>query len=73
MLEIVDIVGYSATLLLVVSFLPRQMTKVRILNFFACIIFIIYGVMLGLKWPIIISNAVIAVIQLYHLFIKEKR
>lgn len=68
-----EIIGYVAMAFLVISFLPKQIRKVRFINLAACIIFIIYGVMLGLKWPIIISNAMVGVIQLYHLFLVKKK
>jgi len=67
-----EIVGYLATVFLVISFLPRNVRYIRIINFFACLVFVVYGVLLGLKWPIIISNGLIALIQLYHLFFNKK-
>lgn len=67
-----EIVGYLATVFLVISFLPRNVRFIRIINFFACLVFVVYGVLLGLKWPIIISNGLIALIQLYHLFFNKK-
>ncbi|WP_114789127.1 uroporphyrinogen decarboxylase [Niabella yanshanensis] len=68
----VEIVGYLATVFLVISFLPRNVRFIRTINFFACLVFVVYGVLLGLKWPIIISNGLIALIQLYHLFFNKK-
>jgi uncharacterized protein with PQ loop repeat len=67
-----ETIGYLATVLLVISFLPRNVKYIRSINFFACIAFVIYGVLLGLKWPIIISNGLIALIQLYHLIFNKK-
>lgn len=68
----VDAVGYIAMTLLVISFLPKKLTIIRSINFLACVFFVVYGFMLGFKWPIIISNALIACIQLYYLFINKK-
>ncbi len=68
-----EMVGYLATVFLVISFLPRNVLFIRAINFFACLVFVVYGVMLGLKWPIIISNGLIALIQLYHLFFYRKK
>lgn len=67
-----ELAGYLATILLVISFLPRNVKYIRGINFFACIVFVVYGVLLGLKWPIIISNGLIALIQLYHLIFNKK-
>ncbi len=68
-----EIVGYMAMAFLVVSFIPKQIRRVRSINLIACVIFIAYGVMLGMKWPIIISNAMVGMIQLYHLFLVKKK
>ncbi|MBF6628737.1 MAG: uroporphyrinogen decarboxylase [Proteiniphilum sp.] len=73
MMDTTEIFGYLAMTFLVVSFLPTQMRKVRMINLIACALFIVYGVLLGLKWPLIISNAVVCIIQIYHLFFLKKR
>lgn len=67
-MNIVEIVGYIAMLLLVISFLPKNIKLIRGINFAGCAFFVVYGIMLGFKWPIIISNGMIACIHLYHLF-----
>lgn len=69
----VEIIGYIAMTLLVLSFIPRQLKLIRVINLIGCIFFVAYGFLLGNKWPIIISNGLIAVIQIYHLFINVKR
>ena len=66
-MDIVEIVGYLAMTFLVVSFIPKQIKKVRYINLIACLFFIAYGIMLGFKWPIIVSNGVVCLIQAYHL------
>lgn len=68
-----EIMGYTAMAFLVISFIPKQIKKVRYINLLACILFVIYGIMLGMKLPIIISNAMVSAIQLYHLFWAKKR
>lgn len=72
MSDTTEVVGYLATIALVISFLPRKVQYIRWINFFACLIFVGYGILLGFKWPIIISNGLIAFIQLYHLFFNKK-
>ncbi len=72
-MDITELFGYLATIFLIVSFLPKQVRKVRLINLIACGLFIVYGVLLGFKWPLIISNAAVCLIQIYHLFLlKEK-
>ncbi|CAK7013678.1 MAG: hypothetical protein PETM_00527 [Petrimonas sp.] len=73
MMNTTEIFGYLAMIFLVVSFLPEQVKKVRMINFVACALFIVYGVLLGFKWPLIISNSVVCIIQIYHLFFARKR
>ena len=74
-MDTTEIFGYLAMTFLVVSFLPTQVRKVRLINFVACVLFIVYGVLLGFKWPLIISNSVVCIIQIYHLFfaIRKRR
>lgn len=73
MINTTEIFGYLAMTFLVISFIPTKVRKVRMINLVACAFFIVYGVMLGLKWPIIISNGMVCMIQLHHLFIAKKR
>ena len=67
-----DILGYIAMTLLVISFIPKQIKTVRLINLFACAFFVVYGIMLGWMWPIIISNLAVCSIQFYHLFIRKE-
>lgn len=70
----VEVIGYFAMTFLVLSFIPKQVKPIRIINLIGCLFFVAYGILLGWKFPIIISNGLIAVIQIYHLlFVKEKK
>ena len=66
-MDSVEIVGYFAMAFLVISFIPKQIKIIRVINFIGCVLFVAYGVLLGWKWPLIVSNGLIAVIQVYHL------
>jgi len=68
--NLVEWTGYAAMILLMISFLMKDIKKLRIINTLACLLFVIYGFMLN-AWPIIISNAFIAFVNLYYLFIKK--
>ncbi|OJV55999.1 MAG: uroporphyrinogen decarboxylase [Bacteroidetes bacterium 43-16] len=70
--NVVEMVGYVAMAVLAISFIPRKLRWVRIINFAGCILFVIYGILLGWKYPLIISNGIIAIIQCYHLLSKKK-
>lgn len=63
-----DVFGYIAMTLLVISFIPKKMKTVRAVNLVACSFFIVYGILLGWAWPIIISNIAVCGLQAYHLF-----
>jgi|TARA_B110000459_G_C16106040_1_gene271681 hypothetical protein len=67
-----ELVGYAAMLVLLVSFLMKDMRRLRTLNTVACGLFVAYGFLLETSWPIIISNAAIFGINIYYLFLKKK-
>ena len=71
-MDLTQIVGYLGSLVLVVSFMLKNITHIRIVNLIGCILFAVYGVMLGMLWPIIIPNATIALVQIYYLFFSKK-
>ncbi len=60
-------IGYSASLFIVLSFILKDIRKIRIVNMIGCICFVIYGIFSGMLWPVIIPNALICFIQIYHL------
>jgi hypothetical protein len=62
----IEIIGYLASAFVLLSFLMKEMTKLRILNSVGCGFFIVYGVLL-LSWPIIITNAAIVCVNVYYL------
>lgn len=70
-IEIAEWIGYIATLILLISFTMKNLRSLRIINSIACLIFVVYGVMLSNAWPIIISNAAIFTINFYYLFLKK--
>ena len=68
-----QIVGYIAMILLVVSFIPKKMKTVRIVNLIACMFFVGYGILLDWAWPLIISNVAVCCVQIYHLFFAKAK
>lgn len=70
-IEIAEWIGYIATLILLISFTMKNLRSLRIINSIACLLFVVYGVMLSNAWPIIISNAAIFTINFYYLFLKK--
>lgn len=62
-----EIIGYLASLGVLTSFLLKDITKLRLVNMVGCLLFIIYGFMLNISWPIIITNGSIILVNAYHL------
>lgn len=65
-----DYAGYLASILVVLSFMLKNIKQIRIVNLLGCLCFVVYGVYSGMLWPIIIPNAFLSVIQVYYLLKK---
>ena len=70
-IEITEWVGYAAMLALLISFMMKDVRKLRSINSIGAILFVIYGFMLDISWPIIITNIAILCLNIYYLFIKK--
>lgn len=71
--EIAAYIGYSASFFIVLSFILKDIRKIRIVNMIGCICFVIYGIFSGMLWPVIFPNALICFIQIYHLLADKKK
>ena len=60
-------IGYLASLVLMVSFLMKNINTLRIINSTGCLLFVVYGFLLATSWPIIISNAFILGVNAFYL------
>lgn len=60
------ILGYLASTITLLSFLMKDIRKLRIINIVACVLFVIYGC-LNKDVPIIIVNIAVALAHLYYL------
>jgi hypothetical protein len=65
--SITEGVGYLATLVLMISFLFKNINTLRIVNTIGSVLFVIYGFLLATSWPIIISNAFISGVNIIYL------
>lgn len=70
-MDYIELIGYLASAFVLLSFVMKEMTKLRIVNIVGCAFFITYGVLL-LSWPIIITNTAIVVVNVYYL-VKTRR
>ena len=68
--ELTEWVGYLAMSVLLISFMMKNVIKLRIINSVGCLFFVIYGVMIS-QYPIVITNLAIILINLYYLLLKK--
>jgi len=64
--ELTEWVGYLAMTVLLVSFMMKNVTKLRVINSIGCLFFVIYGSLIS-QYPIVITNAAIILINFYYL------
>ena len=62
----IELVGFIATTLICISFIPKDIRIIRWLNLIGSIFFVIYGFTVGAFWTGIMNIAII-IIQLFHL------
>lgn len=69
---IIEGFGYLATLLLALSLLVTNDLKFRWFNALGCVAFIVYGVLLN-AFPVVLTNALLLVINAYYLYRIHRR
>ncbi|MFW5974571.1 MAG: GNAT family N-acetyltransferase [Bacteroidota bacterium] len=62
----VEWIGYAASLGIMVSMLMTSVLKLRMINLAGCVLFLIYGYIIG-AWPVAIVNFFIALINIFYL------
>lgn len=70
-ISITEWVGYAAMLALLISFMMKDVRKLRLINSVGAILFVVYGFMLATSWPIVITNLAILCINFYYLFVRK--
>lgn len=68
---ITNFIGYGASIFVSLSFILKDVKKIRIINLIGCILFVLYGVFNNFLWPVIIPNGIVCFIQIYQLFKKN--
>ncbi|OIV41256.1 uroporphyrinogen decarboxylase [Flavobacterium johnsoniae] len=73
-----EYIGYLASVFIVGGFLFKNLKAIRFINMLGCICFVIYGIFLNdyrnlNQWllPVIIPNAILALVQVYYLTSKK--
>lgn len=65
-MDIVDILGYAASIMIAISLTMKNIVKLRVLNLIGCILFTAYGLMIN-AWPVAVTNGFIACVNVYFL------
>jgi uncharacterized protein with PQ loop repeat len=66
-ISITEWIGYLASLVLMISFLMKNINTLRIVNSIGAVLFVFYGFMLAISWPIIITNTFILGVNVIYL------
>lgn len=66
--SVVEWVGYLAAAIVLFSFLMKDIKKLRLVNMSGCTIWVLYGFLLQISWPIIITNVAIFCVNGYYLY-----
>jgi len=64
--NIVEVMGYAASIMVAISLTMKNIVKLRILNFVGCTFFVVYGLMIS-AIPVVATNTFIACVNIYFL------
>jgi uncharacterized protein with PQ loop repeat len=71
--EPLDLVGYAASLIVLLSFFMKNINTLRIVNSVGCTLFVVYGFMFdSVNLPIVITNVGILLVNAFYLFLKKE-
>lgn len=70
----IEMLGYAATILVAISFLLKDVVKLRFVNAIGGVCFVIYGLLIN-ALPVALLNALIVVINGYYILqaLKEQK
>ncbi len=66
----IELIGYVGMMITIISFIFKDVNKIRITNGIACLVWIIYGY-LKISYPIVMVNLIVLIVHSYWL-IKNK-
>ncbi|KHF89046.1 membrane protein [Vibrio vulnificus] len=65
-MNMVEILGYAASIMVAISLMMKDIVRLRVLNFIGCALFTAYGLMID-AWPVVVTNGFIACVNVYFL------
>lgn len=67
-----DWIGYLAMLVTIISFVPKEIKLIRILNSNACVLWIIYGILID-NTPTVMVNVIVLIIHLIWFYDEDSK
>ena len=64
--DVVELIGYLASTLIVVSLLMASVLRLRVINLVGAVVFTTYGLLIG-ALPVVLANGAIVIIDIYYL------
>ena len=64
----IEYTGYAASFFVLLSFVMKKITTLRMVNILGCALFIAYGVLIE-STPIILTNVAIVLVNVYYLML----
>ena len=61
-----EIIGFTGSLFVILSYIFKDMTKLRIVNMIGCVVWIIYGLLIH-SYSTIFTNLVIMIIHIVNM------
>jgi uncharacterized protein with PQ loop repeat len=66
-ISVTELIGYIGSFGILLSFLMKDINRLRIINTIGCAFFVLYGVLLEYSIPVIATNAIIICINVFYL------
>lgn len=66
-IELTEYIGYLASIVIMISFLMKNIITLRTINLIGGLLFIVYGVLLSMSIPIIATNTFVVGVNFYYL------
>jgi hypothetical protein len=66
-ISLTEWLGYVASVVIMVSFLMKNLIALRIINSIGGLLFIVYGFLLSMSVPIIITNTFVVGVNIFYL------
>jgi hypothetical protein len=66
-ISLTEYLGYVASIVIMISFVMKNVITLRIINAIGGLLFIVYGVLLSMSIPIIATNTFVVGVNVYYL------